>query len=110
MMRVPISPAAVALYRSLVERSGVPRDQVLLSSIRSVDWQSLTLSGERHEVQIRLVGDDANAAAERLCEGLADAEFTLSGLIVADICVVRSPRPAADGSIEVGIEALTIEE
>ncbi|MDL2339740.1 MAG: hypothetical protein QFB89_00250 [Pseudomonadota bacterium] len=110
MMRVAISPAAAALYRALVERSQTPRDRVLMSNIRSVDWQSLTLSGERHEIHIRLVGDNAAAAGARLCDGLAAAEFSLAGLIVADICVVGVPRPAADGSVEIEIEALTIEE
>ena len=110
MMRVAISPAAAALYRALVERSRTPRDQVLMSNIRSVDWQSLTLSGERHEIRIRLVGGNAAAAGARLCDGLAEAEFSLAGLIVADICVVGVPRPAADGSVEIEIEALTIEE
>ena len=110
MMRVAISPAAAALYRALVERSRTPRDQVLMSNIRSVDWQSLTLSGERHEIHIRLDGGHAAAAGARLCDGLAEAEFSLAGLIVADICVVGVPRPAADGSVEIEIEALTIEE
>lgn len=110
MMRVAISPAAAALYRALVERSRIPRDRVLMSNIRSVDWQSLTLSGERHEIHIRLVGGNAAAAGARLCDGLAEAEFSLAGLIVADIWVVGVPRPAADGSVEIEIEALTIEE
>lgn len=110
MMRVPISPAAAALYRSLVTRAHAPRDQVLLTSIRSVDWQSLTLSGERHEIEIRLVGPQASAAAGLICDGLADAEFALAGLIVADIELVRSPRIAEDGSVEVSIIALTIED
>ena len=110
MMRVPMSPAAAALYRALVVRATVPRDQALLTSIRSVDWQSLTLSGERHEIAIRLAGPDAAYAARSLCHGLADAEFTISGLIVADIELAGRPVTASDGSIEVRIEALTIEE
>jgi len=68
------------------------------------------VSGERHEIHIRLVGGNAAAAGARLCDGLAEAEFSLAGLIVADICVVGVPRPAADGSVEIEIEALTIEE
>ncbi|MES2001482.1 MAG: hypothetical protein V4444_04135 [Pseudomonadota bacterium] len=110
MMRVPMSPAAAALYRALVVRANVPRDQALLTSIHSVDWQSLTLSGERHEIAIRLAGPDAAYAARSLCHELADAEFAISGLIVADIELAGRPITASDGSIEVRIEALTIEE
>ena len=109
-MRVPMSPAAAALYRALVVRSNVPRDRALLTSIQSVDWQSLTLSGERHEIGIRLAGPDAAVAARSLCDGLADAEFAIPGLIVADIEIAGTPVTEADGAIEVRIEALTIEE
>lgn len=110
MSRVLIAPAAAELYRALVVRAKVPRDHVLLTSARSVDWQSLTLTGERHEIDLRLIGRDAAAAAAALCTDLADAEFTIAGLIVADIGLAGLPRPAADGSVEVSIEALTIAE
>lgn len=110
MMRVPMSPAAAALFRALVARSCAPRDQVLLTSIRSVDWQSLTLSGERHEIDLRLTGPRSTASAAALCEGLEDAEFAIPGQIVADIAVCGSPRKAADGAVEVSLEALTIAE
>lgn len=109
-MRVPMSPAATALYRALVGRAKLPRDQVLLTAIRTVDWQSLTLAGERHEIGVRLIGADSHIAACALCDGLDDAEFAIPGLIVADIGLVGSPRPAADGSVEISLEALTIEE
>lgn len=108
MMRVPMSPAAAALYRALVARACTPRDQVLLTSIRSVDWQSLTLSGERHEIGLRLTGPQSIAAGDALCVGLEDAEFAIPGQIVADIAVCGPPRVAADGSVEISLEALTI--
>lgn len=110
MRRVPIAPAAAALYRALVARANVPREQVLLTAIRTIDWQSLTLTGERHELDLRLTGAEADAAAHSLCEGLDDAEFAIPGLIVADIGLAEPFRPAADGSIEVRLEALTIAE
>ena len=77
----------------------------------SVDWQSLTFVGERHEIALRLTGADARLAAERLGAGLADAEFAIPGQIVADIAIVGSAKEmAADGSVIVNLEALTISE
>ncbi|MGH6783265.1 MAG: hypothetical protein ACREBP_01430 [Sphingomicrobium sp.] len=105
-----MSPAAAALYRALVARAQLPRDQVLLTAIRTVDWQSLTLSGERHEIGLKLTGPGSDAAATTLCDGLDDAEFAIPGLIVADIGLAGPPRPAAGGSIEISLEALTITE
>lgn len=109
MKRSPLSPAAAALYRALIERARIPANQVLLTSVRSVDWQSLIFSGERHLFELKLSSADAAQAARALCEGLEEAEFAIPGQIVADIAVTRS-RTASDGSVEISIEALTVEE
>jgi hypothetical protein len=45
-----------------------------------------------------------------MCAGLADAEFGIAGLLVADIGVVGTPHRAPDGAVEITIEALTIAE
>jgi hypothetical protein len=45
-----------------------------------------------------------------MCDGLQDAEFSIPGMIVADIAVAGTPRRAFDGSTEVMIEALTISD
>ncbi|MEO6199486.1 MAG: hypothetical protein ABIO68_06095 [Sphingomicrobium sp.] len=109
-MRVPISPAAAALYRALVARSRAAREQVLLCAVRSSDWHSLTLTGEQHAINLKLTGPGSEASAKFLCDGLEDAEFVIPGQIVADIGLVSLPRVATDGSIEISLEALTIEE
>ena len=110
MMKLPMSPAAAGLLRALLARAGIDRDRILLTDFRSTDWQSLTFVGERHELELRLPGPEAHSLKERLTDGLADAEFTVSGQIVADIDVTGSPRHNADGSISLQIEALTIAE
>jgi len=110
MMRMAMSPAASGLLRALVARAAIPRDRILLTEWQSVDWQSLTFAGERHQVELRIAGPDADAAADRLTTGLANAEFAIPGQIVADIAVVAEPRRADDGSIALSIEALTIAE
>lgn len=110
MMRPALSPAAAGLLRALLSRSGIDRDRVLLSDFRSVDWQSLTFVGERHEIRLRLPGPDATATAERLTDGLADAEWSIPGQIVADVAVDGPLAHNPDGSITLCLEALTIAE
>ncbi|MEO7564208.1 MAG: hypothetical protein ABIR63_08700 [Sphingomicrobium sp.] len=91
-MRVPISPAAAALYRALVARTGAPREQVVLAAVQSSDWQSLTLTGEQHSIDLKLTGPGSGASAKLLCDGLEDAEFAIPGQIVADIDLLRPRR------------------
>jgi len=85
MLRIAMSAAASALFRALIARAGVPRDRILLSEWRSVDWQSLTFIGERHEVSMRIAGSDSREAAVRLVSGLEEAEFAIPGQIVVDV-------------------------
>lgn len=108
MIRVLMSSAAAALLRALIARAGVPREKILLTDIRSVDWQSLTIVGERHEIAIRIPGPSAGALAACLCDGLSKAEFAIPGHIVADIVVADGPKSCADGSVSLAIEALTV--
>jgi hypothetical protein len=110
MTRLPMSPAAAALFRALLARCGGDRDRILLTDSRSTDWQSLTFVGERHRFCLRFTGADAEAVADSFCSGLADHEFAIPGQIVADIQVAGTPWRAADGAVEVSIEALTIAE
>ena len=75
-----------------------------------VDWQSLTLAGERHSIQFRITGPDAEPLAARFIDGIEDAEFSIPGQILADITVARPPRPGPDGSVMLEMEALTVAE
>ncbi|HEX5237917.1 MAG TPA: hypothetical protein VFW39_05575 [Sphingomicrobium sp.] len=110
MNKIAISPAASALLRLLTARARLPRDRILLTEVGSADWQSLTLAGERHQISLRVTGADSRDAVDRMCSGLEDAEFSIPGLLVADIGVLAGPRRALDGSTELTIEALTIAE
>jgi hypothetical protein len=109
MNRIPMSTAAAALLRALIARSGAARDRILLSNIRSVDWQSLTLTGERHEFQLRVPRPGSPAIVDRMCDGLEEAEFSIPGVIVADIGLVGEPNLGFDGSTSLTIEALTVD-
>ena len=110
MMKLAMSPAAAGLLRALISRAGVDRDRVLLTESRSVDWQSLTFVGERHEMELRLSGPNAAAVAVRTMDGLAEAEFVIPGHIVADIGLRHPAEQADDGSVTLRLEALTIAE
>ena len=108
MMRIAMSPAASALLRILTARAGVDRNRILLSDVHSCDWQSLTFAGERHHLRLRVTGCDSGQVVARMCAGLEDAEFSIPGLLVADVGMVGTPSSAPDGATEVDIEALTI--
>ena len=108
MMKMQMSSAAAALLRALTARSGVERNRILLTDVRSTDWQSLTFTGERHELSLRISGADSGVVAERMCTDLEDCEFSIAGLVVADIALAGTPRRAPDGATELVIEALTI--
>ena len=110
MMKLALSSAAAGLLRALIARAGIDRDRILLTEFRSIDWQSLTFVGERHEMELRVPGPDADLLAARLTDGLAEAEFSVPGQIVADIGLQRPPAQNHDGSITLHIEALTIAE
>ena len=108
MNRMMMAPAASALLRAILARSRASRDRILLTDLQTIDWRSLTFTGERHQIRLRVTGAGARAIVERMCAGLEDAEFSIPGVIVADIGVLGSPVRALDGSVSVTIEALTI--
>jgi hypothetical protein len=110
MLNIVMSRAASGLLRALLERAGEYRDRILLSEIQSVDWQSLTLAGERHMITLRVPGPRAELIVDRLIYGIEDAEFSIPGQILADIAVAGMPTRAPGGSVTLAIEALTVLE
>jgi len=105
-----MSSAAAALLRALITRADVPRDRILLIDPQSTDWRSLTFTGERHRIILRVPGPESKSLAKLLGEGLEEAEFTISGVIVADIGAEGAPNLESDGSTTLVIEALTVAE
>jgi hypothetical protein len=106
MNRIAIAPVASALLRGLIDRANVPRNRILLTEAVTVEWCSLTFTGERHQLQLRIPPPDSRKIVERMCDGLEDAEFNISGVIVADIG--STAAPGRDGSTTITIEALTV--
>ena len=110
MNAIRMSRAASALLRAILDRAGDQRNRIVLIEIQSRDWQSLTLTGERHTIALRVAGPGASPIVQSLTAGLEDAEFSIPGQIVADIASPGGPIVEADGSIRLSIEALTIAE
>src|SRR4249919_2039261 len=110
MMKLAMSPAAAGLLRALLGRDGVDKNRILLSEFRSTDWCSLTFTGERHRIDLRIPGPGAAAIAESLTRGLADAEFAIPHQIVAEIGVDGAMIEHPDGAISLTIEPFTIAE
>lgn len=110
MLKMAMSRAASGLLRALIERLGGEPDRILLSDVRSVDWQSLTFSGETHAINLRVCGPGAGAAVAHFAHGIEDAEFAIPGHLVADIVIAGAPVLAQDGSVALAIEALTVAE
>ncbi|WP_310468029.1 hypothetical protein [Sphingomonas sp.] len=108
MKALGLTPAAAALLRAVLARAGALRNTILLSDFRSTEWNSLTISGERHVFGLRLAAPTAAALFGRMGAGLGDAEFAIPGLIVADIAVCGAPLRGRDGSLLMTIEALTV--
>jgi hypothetical protein len=105
-----LSPAATHFLRALLGRAGLAADRVRIRRFRSVDWQSLTFIGERHELTLAIPQPNAAPGADRLRLGLADAEWPLpGGAVVADVVVVRETSEP-DGTIVLDLEALTLSE
>jgi hypothetical protein len=69
----------------------------IAASIRSVDWQSLTFSGEHHHMELKVPGLNSGEIVEPMCSRLDEAEFSIAGILVADIAVTGEARCALDG-------------
>ena len=111
MNRLRMTSAGSALCRRIQERAGSDRNRILLSDWTSVDWQSLTFSGERHRGGFVVMGKDAQALAARITEGLEEVEFDLgSAGFVAEIALAAPATLREDGAVQLEIEALTIED
>lgn len=110
MSRPILSPAAAGLVRALARRLGRQSPRLRLTGCRSVDWQSLTFTGQRHRIDLAVAGPEGERWARRMVDGLEEAELDLPGQFVADVGTASPILARPDGSAELTIEALTILE
>jgi len=99
-----MNQAADRLRRALFADLAGP---AIVEALESRSWASITFSGERHRIVLRLAGEGADAAADRFLDGLAEREFALDGHILADITLVSDDRRG--DSVRLTLEALTVE-
>jgi hypothetical protein len=81
---------------------------VNLLNFRSHSWASVTFTGARHELRIRIEGEEAQAEADRFLSNLDCAEFPMRGHLLADIALVS--RENVGDAVELALEALTVED
>jgi hypothetical protein len=82
--------------------------RVVIEELRSRDWASLTLTGARHELDVRLDGAGAEAALDALIATLPQAQVTMNGRILAELVV--EPGTADDEGVALTICALVIDD
>ena len=110
MMRPRMTGAASALLRLLLKRAGEQSHRSCLSRWTSTDWQSLTFTGERHEADFVISGPQALTLATSWTDRLDEADLPLPRGFVGDIKRRGRFRAREDGSVELTIEALTLED
>jgi hypothetical protein len=96
--------ALTALLRAI--RAKLP--DPVMEQVSSRAWASITFSGARHQLCLRLAGEGAKDAADGFVSGLCEADFHLPGHILADIAL-SSRQDSADG-VRLKLEALTVED
>ena len=102
------SGAADQLARLLgaeLERLGA---SVQIEALESKSWASITFSGARHRLGLRLEGAKAAPAADAFLAGLTDREVELRGHLLADLSLLADER-VDGGPVRLSLEALTVE-
>lgn len=97
--------AGVLLERALVRMAAAAEVDLAILSAGWTRWASATFSGARHDL---LLAAPPGPALDRWMAALPDAEFTLRGHLVADLCV--DSRSCIGDRVELRISVLTVEE
>lgn len=101
MTRSAARPLARAICATFAESVGPHAVETT-----SEEWASITFSGERHRLAVRLTGAGAPAAVDAFLHGIEEREFTLPGHIVADVALVSVQLEAE--AVTLVLEVLTI--
>lgn len=118
-MRMRMSPVHGALLRAVRARlgalAGAAEPALVVEGFESAPWASLTFSGERHELMLRVEGDVAEVEAFEagLRAWLAEPELEPCGHFLADAelsALVRERVSDTRMSLGLRLQALTISE
>ena len=107
-MRPQTDRAQAAILRAVAAIAGPLGARIVIEELRARDWASLTLTGTRHELDVRFDGPGAAAALAVLGERLPSEAIAIAGQIVAEAVV--EPGTADDDGVAMTICALVINE
>ena len=110
MNRPKMTSYARVLLRLLLQRAGEDCNRVFLIDWTTVEWNSLTLDGERHTATFAIAGPEPLRFASLWLAGLSEAEFEMPRGFVAAIEVIGRPTLRDDGKVEMEIAALTLDD
>jgi hypothetical protein len=107
-MRTQTDRSQAAILRATAALAAPLGARLVIEELRSRDWASLTLTGARHELDVRLDGAGAQAALARVLAELPNASLSIPGRILAELVV--EPGTADDDGVVLTICALVIDE
>lgn len=107
-MRPQTDRAQAAILRAVAAIAAPYGARVVIEELRARDWASLTLTGTRHELDVRLDGVGAAAALAAVGERLPSEAFSIAGQILAEAVV--EPGTADDEGAAMTICALVIND
>lgn len=82
--------------------------RLVIEELRCRDWASLTLTGGRHELDIRFDGPGAAAALAHVAAVAPDLDISIPGHILAELVV--EPGTPDDAGVALTINALVIRD
>lgn len=86
-MRPHCDRAQAAILRAVVAIAQPFGAQLVIEELRARDWASLTLTGARHELDVRLDGPGAAAAVAALTAQLPHESISIFGQLLAELLV-----------------------
>lgn len=107
-MRQHSDRSQAVILRAAIQISARYGTQVVIEELRCRDWASLTLTGARHELDVRLDGSNPLGALLALQQELPTATITIPGRILAEIVV--EPGTSDDNGVALTICALVVDE
>lgn len=107
-MRPHCDRAQAAILRAVAAIAAPLGARLVIEELRARDWASLTLTGTRHELDVRLDGPGSEAAMAVLVERLPGESISIAGQIVAEAVV--EPGTADDDGVAMTICALVIND
>lgn len=109
-MNAPFFIGDKALARVIGATFGTFHGLVTVDPIARTEWASITFTGARHRLRVRLEGQGAVGAAADFLHTMHDIDLPLPGHIVADLALVSEERRDGGDYACLELEALTIND